>query len=1035
MRVTTPGRFHVYVTDRIEMRVAPKPRQTIFFGNSPGKFGGGRRGWGLIRRHFHRGELSELVYGDSTWLGPQPSWYMGCSKDGTMKCRLMKFLNQTCKRFRAQCSSAHSIASLAMALSVALPAAGQVIPISPEAQQAHATITSYEGPVTCIACHEQQARDMFGSVHYQEMGNTPNVANIDGPAGKGSNGGLVMNSYCGTPATSSRATCATCHVGNGRIPSTEMSLGQLANIDCMMCHQDAYKRTPAGPFEPLTFPGADGSLHTIQSVIEDETGFDFIPDTAKMAISILQAAQTVHLPTRISCLRCHAGAGGSDGGKRGDISTVNANPSLTSDVHMSSSGADLSCANCHSAGGHRVMGRGVDLRPNDSTQPLACARCHTERPHGDFSARAGASRDVHAMRVACQSCHIPHFAKDKSTEMERDWLHADFSPTACRGQGGWVPSEVRASNVVPTYQWFDGTSLASVLGQVPVQDPQGEYLLALPNGSVQSTGAKLFPMKLHRSNSAIQDSTGLLIPHSTFAFFTSGEFAQAVAAGQLLSGMDGPASVVPVKEYQTINHGVEVSENALQCGACHSSYTSGGPVRMNLQVNLGYAPKGPATQVCSQCHGTKTSKGFVANHDKHVRDKGYDCSTCHNFSRSERGLTRVSAIRPAAPGGPAAAVLSETEIKLVWADNSSSESGFRIERSADGVSFSEIGMVGANVTAAFDSGLLAGNSYYYRVRSYNSVGTSDYSMTGRATPTSMSPTEPPPAMPTALTATAVSASRVDLTWTDNANNETGFGIERSTDGSAFTQVALLGANVTTFGDPGLSGATTYYYRAYAFNDTGASPYSALASVTTPASPPPPPAAPTGLTVSAGDARVALSWNASDTATTYKVKRSDFPGGPYNIVASGLTGTSYVDTAVLNGATYYYVVTAANAGGESSNSNEVAARPQAPVVLPPTELQVQPLERKGIQLEWKQSVSPNITQNRIYRATSPTGPFSLRATISAGTKFVEKQLVRGRAYYYVVTALDDAGRESDYSNMVSAFGLAANAVADEPPAIK
>ena len=108
---------------------------------------------------------------------------------------------------------------------------------------------------------------------------------------------------------------------------------------------------------------------------------------------------------------------------------------------------------------------------------------------------------------------------------------ADFSMAACRGQGGWVPAEVRATNVVPTYHWFDGTSLANVLGQVPIQNAQGEYVLALPNGSVQSPGAKLFPMKLHRSNSARQDATGLLIPHSTFAFFTSGDFAQAVAAG------------------------------------------------------------------------------------------------------------------------------------------------------------------------------------------------------------------------------------------------------------------------------------------------------------------------------------------------------------------------------------------------------------------------------------------------------------------------------------------------------------------------
>ena len=927
--------------------------------------------------------------------------------------------------------------SLAAALLLCLPGAtfGQVPTPSPGALAAHAVITDYRGPATCVACHEEQARAMFGSVHYQEMGDTPNVANIDGPAGKGSNGGMVMNSYCGTPATSSRATCATCHAGNGRIPSTQISVQQLNNIDCMMCHQDAYKRVPAGTFKQLTFAGADGSPHTIQTVVEDETGFDFIPDTAKMTISIAQAAQTVHLPTRASCLRCHAGAGGSDGGKRGDISTVTVNPPITSDVHMSPSGANLSCAKCHSAGGHRVMGRGVDLRPNDSAEQLACARCHTDRPHGDFNARLGTTRDVHAMRVACQSCHIPQFAKDKSTEMQRDWQGADFSLGACRGQGGWVPSEVRASNVVPTYQWFDGTSLANVLGQVPIQDAQGEYMLALPNGSVQSAGAKLFPMKVHRSNSARQDATGLLIPHSTFAFFTSGDFAQAVAAGQTLSGMEGPASVVPVLEYQTINHGVEVAGNALQCGACHSSYASGGPVRMNLQGGLGYALKGALTQVCSQCHSVKPSKGFFDTHDRHVRDKGYDCSSCHNFSRVERGLTRVSAIKPAAPGGPAATALSDTEVKLVWADNSSSETGFRIERSTDGVSFTEIGTVGANVMAASDSGLMADRSYFYRVRSYNSVGTSDYSMIGRATPVPTVSPEPLPAAPTALTATAVSASQVNVAWTDNANNEAGFILERSTDNATFTQVASLGTDVTSYSDPGLSGATTYYYRAYAFNSAGPSPYSGFASVTTPATPPPSPSAPTALTATAGDQRVTLGWSGSAGARSYNVNRSTASGGSYTTVASGVTLTSYVDATVVNGTTYYYVVTAVNAGGESPISNEVSATPQAPALLrPPSQLQAQPEGRKAIRLLWVQSTSPDITQNKIYRAESSTGPFVLRASVPASTSFLDRQAVRSRTYYYVVTAVDQNGRESAYSNMASASTSPASAVASESPAV-
>jgi fibronectin type 3 domain-containing protein len=912
--------------------------------------------------------------------------------------------------------------SLVLALLLlAVPALfGQVTPPSPAATAAHATITSYNGPATCVACHQQQAMNMFGSVHYQEMGETPDVPNITGQAGKGSNGGRVMNSYCGTPSTSSRATCATCHVGNGRIPSTTLTTEQLNNIDCLMCHQDAYKRVPAGPFTTLTMPGTNGTTHTIQVAVEDATGFDFVPDTAKMTISILQAAQTVHLPTRASCLRCHAGAGGSDGGKRGDMSTLSANPTATSDFHMSPQGGNMSCSACHSDGTHHFAGRGVDLRPTDSAVEATCQNCHTDRPHADYSARTGTARDVHAGRVACQSCHIPRYAKEKSTEMTRDWLTAHFSLTACRGQGGWVPSETRASNVVPSYRWYDGTSIANVLSQVPVQGANGEYILASPNGSVQSPGAKLFPMKIHDSNSARQDATGLLVPHSTFSYFTSGDFAQAIAEGQQLSGLEGPVSIVKVREFQTINHGVEGSTNALQCGACHSSYSAGGPVRMNLKADLGYALKGPESTVCIQCHGTKSNPGFASVHDRHVRSKGYDCSNCHTFSRAtERGLLTVQGFRPAAPGGPAVETVSTTSLKVVWADNSSTEQGFRIQRSTDGVNFAQVASVGAGVTSYNDSALTGARPYYYRVVAYNAVGTSDLSQVGRGnTASTTSPSLP--AAPSGLTVTAASASQVQLAWTDNANNETGFQVERSTDGVNFTLVTTVAAGVTSFSNTGLSGGTRYYYRVRAVNSTGASAYSNVASVTTPAVVVPP-AAPTGLAATAGDRRVTLTWNASTGSTSYNVKRATSAGGTFTVIASGVTALTYSDTSVANGTTYYYVVSAVNSAGESADSATVSATPVAPVVTPnaPTGLTATAGDRR-VTLTW--NASTGATSYNVKRATSAGGAFTVIASGVTALTYGDTSVANGTTYYYAVSAVNSGG-ESANSTTVSATPVA------------
>ena len=92
---------------------------------------------------------------------------------------------------------------------------------------------------------------------------------------------------------------------------------------------------------------------------------------------------------------------------------------------------------------------------------------------------------------------------------------------------------------------------------------------------------------------------------------------------------------------------------------------------------------------------------------------------------------------------------------------------------------------------------------------------------------------PVPAAPSGLTATAVSSSRINLNWTDNSTNETGFVISRSlTSGGTFTDIATTAANATTFANTGLSANTTYFYRVRAKNGTGSSANTAQASATT-----------------------------------------------------------------------------------------------------------------------------------------------------------------------------------------------------------
>lgn len=93
-------------------------------------------------------------------------------------------------------------------------------------------------------------------------------------------------------------------------------------------------------------------------------------------------------------------------------------------------------------------------------------------------------------------------------------------------------------------------------------------------------------------------------------------------------------------------------------------------------------------------------------------------------------------------------------------------------------------------------------------------------------------------------------------------------------------------------------------------------------------PPSAPSAPLSLNATTNYGSVTLTWSASVGATNYFVKRSTQSGSNYLTIAS-TTATTYTDTNVLNGSTYYYVVSASNAGGESPNSAEVSARPPIP----------------------------------------------------------------------------------------------------------
>jgi cellulose 1,4-beta-cellobiosidase len=76
---------------------------------------------------------------------------------------------------------------------------------------------------------------------------------------------------------------------------------------------------------------------------------------------------------------------------------------------------------------------------------------------------------------------------------------------------------------------------------------------------------------------------------------------------------------------------------------------------------------------------------------------------------------------------------------------------------------------------------------------------------------------------------------------------------------------------------------------------------------------------------AGKRKITLNWSALSGATSYNAKRSLTSGGPYTAIASGVTATTYVNTGLTSGVTYYYVAPAVNSAGESPNSNQASAK--------------------------------------------------------------------------------------------------------------
>jgi len=290
----------------------------------------------------------------------------------------------------------------------------------------------------------------------------------------------------------------------------------------------------------------------------------------------------------------------------------------------------------------------------------------------------------------------------------------------------------------------------------------------------------------------------------------------------------------------------------------------------------------------------------------------------------------------------------------------------------------------------------------------------------------------PPAIPTLSVLPA--NEQVQLNWTSSGGGAV-YDVFRNDlgCGTGFTKIAEDVA-VTSYLDTGLANGTTYYYQVTA-QPTGNEACSSQPSVCQSATPIPcnPPTAPSWSNAAPnGDNRIDVSWGAAAGVTEYHVYRSMTTGGPYSQIAIVTAPTtSYADTDVSGGTTYYYVVRSF-LDCESANSPESSATATGVCTLPPTFAGIQSVVNPQtatcvLQLSWDPAVSHcgGVITYNIYRDTTAgftPGPANLLAAspVSGTIHTDQDNLITGTRYYYVVRAQDS--ESSEEGNTVELSGV-------------
>ncbi len=410
----------------------------------------------------------------------------------------------------------------------------------------------HEVTAACLSCHNKRGEELLHSPHYRWERETFIPGRGVVYIGKKN----LINNLC-TGIAGSEQACTRCHTGYGW-DDKNYDFSDEKNIDCLVCHDNS------GPY-------AKGS------------GMAGYPATGENAPDYQLIAAHIGKPGKQNCGTCHFFSSGGNNVKHGELEKALLDCTREVDVHMAANGLDMKCVDCHTAENHEIKGRYYGVSSRDYNR-ATCEQCHEENPHKDELI------NEHTIKVACQTCHIPVYAKVNPTKMHWDWSTVgklkDGKPYAEKDEDGNVTYlSIKGTfkwekNVKPEYKWFNGKAnhylFTDEIDTVPVQ-------INTLFGSYSDEKAKIWPVKIHRSNQAYDKEYNRLVQPKLWdaekgnnALWLDLEWQPAIKAGmeEMELPYSGNYGFVKTEMYLPLNHMVSPAENTLSCKDCHDRQNS-----------------------------------------------------------------------------------------------------------------------------------------------------------------------------------------------------------------------------------------------------------------------------------------------------------------------------------------------------------------------------------------------------------------------------------------------------------------------------